>query len=268
MIPPSATAAASAAGSVRAQSVTRARLIGTLTHALREDEAVLAAWLGGSDANARADDLSDVDLCLIAADGRVEEAFAATERALESLSPISRRYRLPSPTWHGAEQCFYQLRDAPEWVMVDLCVFGRSQEHQFFDGSRHGAPVVLFDPEGLVRPVAGDEAARDAAIRKRVEDLRARFELLAHLPVKEVQRGRSVDALAFYHSLVLRPLVDLLRIRYCPDRYDFSMRYLDADLPAEIAGRVKRLAFVGEAAEIPPRVAEARQWFAEVMASL
>jgi hypothetical protein len=252
-----------AAASSGLRTVTRQDLIRVFSEGLAAGDVALAAWLGGSDANARADEWSDVDLNIVVPDGRAESAFAEVERLIEGLRPIARRYRLPSPTWHGAEQCFYQLEGVPEWLMVDLCVFARSQEHQFLDRSRHGEPVVLFDKEGLVRVREGDPAARQAAIEKRLAELRARFELLAHLPAKEVRRGREVDALAFYHALVLRPLVDLLRIRYCPERFDFSMRYLDADQPADVATRVKRLAYVAKASEIPARVEEARAWFRE-----
>jgi len=34
--------------------------------------------------------------------------------------------------------------------------------------------------------------------------------------------------------VTLAPLIELMRIRHCPDRFDFGPRYLDRDLPAEL----------------------------------
>jgi hypothetical protein len=221
----------------------RQDLISALGTALQRCPQVRAAWLGGSDAFGRADEHSDLDLCLCVDDGRVEEAIEAVESALVSLSPIAHRYRLPQPTWHGHEQVFYRLRDAVPTAIVDLVVFAASKPNQFRERERHGTPVVLFDPEGLAAPVSLDRAAHSAKVRTRLEALRESFPIFEPFVPKELDRERPVDAVGFYHGLTLRPLAELLRIAYCPDRFDFGLRYLGTDLPREVYAEFAGLAF-------------------------
>ena len=78
--------------------LSRSQISAALKSRLEPMESIRAAWLGGSDATGRADDLSDVDLCLIVSDGCIEAAADAVHATLESLSPISIHYRMPMPT--------------------------------------------------------------------------------------------------------------------------------------------------------------------------
>src|SRR5512132_2247696 len=87
---------------------------------------VNAAWLGGSDAFGRSDELSDVDLQVDVDDGRVAATFGAVEAALAAASPIVARLVMPMPTWHGHAQRFYRLRDTTEFTAVDVVAFQRS----------------------------------------------------------------------------------------------------------------------------------------------
>ena len=77
----------------------RAAIIQTLSAAVRADPDVRAAWLGGSDANGRADERSDVDLFLVVRPGSVDAVAERLETGLAALSPIRLRLRLPHPTW-------------------------------------------------------------------------------------------------------------------------------------------------------------------------
>jgi predicted nucleotidyltransferase len=117
---------------------------------------VNAAWLGGSDAFGRADELSDVDLQVDVDDGHVAATFGAVEAALAAASPIVARLVMPMPTWHGHAQRFYRLRDTAEFTAVDVVVFQRSDPRRYYNQTeRHGRPLVLFDRAGVVREVAG-----------------------------------------------------------------------------------------------------------------
>ncbi len=239
--------------------LTRDRIIDTLSARLVEHQFIRAAWLGGSDANGRADDLSDVDLCLLVRPGQVEPAAAAIESALESLSPVRIRYRLPMPTWHGFHQAFYQLEDAPEHTMVDWVMVEVGQPHPWFEIERHGTPRVLFDKDSLIRAARTDRQVIDAAIGRKVEELRSKVPLFKHLPVKLVDRGLPVDAAHFYFSLLLRPLVDLLRCIHAPDRHDYGFRYVRDDLPREDYEALVRLSRWSSAEQLRAYALEAAE---------
>jgi hypothetical protein len=68
---------------------------------------------------------------------------------------------------------------------------------------------------------------------------------------------------------VLRPRPeDLLRIRYCPARWDFGMRYLERDLPVAVHLRFCGLLFVRDLADLEARLEQAGAWGAELLAEL
>jgi hypothetical protein len=246
--------------------LTRHQIADALREQLARQDYIRTAWLGGSDATGRADEMSDVDLCLIVEKGRLEDAAEAIDAVLRSLSPIRAKYRMPFPTWHGFHQAFYQLADAHEHTMVDWVILEVGQAHPWFEVERHGVPRVLFDKDGLVKPAHVDRAAIGAAVAKKVEDLRAKFVLFRHLPAKLVDRGLPVDAAHFYFALILRPLVDLLRCVHCPDRHDYGFRYVRDDLPREEYEALERLSRWGSAAELRANAVEACGRFERVMA--
>lgn len=239
----------------------REEVISALGARLRENPGIRAAWLGGSDANQRADEWSDVDLMVVVAPGETESAAAAIEAAVESISPIRIRFRLPAPTWHGFEQAFYQLENAPEDLMIDWLIVEKDKPHPWFEKERHGVGRVLFDHDSIVREGHVDRAACVEAAAKKVEEARKKFPLFRHLPVKLARRNLAVDAAYFYQALVLRPLVDLLRCVHCVERYDFGFRYLKDDLPRDVYVRIARLCWLSGPEAISGAVQEATEMF-------
>lgn len=233
------------------QPAPRTRLIEALASALRDRPWALAAWLGGSDANGRTDELSDIDLVVIVEDDRVEEAVALCEAAVRTVAPIAFALRLPQPTWHGHDQVFWQFEGLPDYLMVD-CVIERrgATAARFLEVERHGTPIVLFDREGLARPHPFDRAAHELVVRQRLEALVPRFRLLQHLVRKAIWRGDVAEAADRYLTFTLKPLVELMRIRHCPDRFDFGMRYLRSDLPEPVWRSVESIALPGSLDEL------------------
>lgn len=223
---------------------TRERLIATIRSALESAEYCRALWLGGSDATNQTDALSDIDVQAIVRDDAVQQVFAQAEQALAGLSPIARRYRVPEPSWHGHSQSFFVLRDCPPELMIDFTVVKSSSppSSRFLEVERHGHAKVLFDKDKLIAPVPLDRPKHEEKIRARFADLRDRVPMLAPLVIKAVRRENAPEAASMYHSIVLRGLVDMLRIVYCPDRFDFGLRYLRRDLPVGQAALVEGLA--------------------------
>lgn len=246
---------------------TRSQLISALHTALEPLDSCRALWLGGSDANARTDALSDIDIQALVRDDAIESTFAAAERALTALSPVSRRYRVPEPSWHGHSQTFYALRYCPPELMIDFTLLKLSSPpaNRFLEVERHGRGIILFDKDSLLTPVPLDRAAHEAKVRAKLADLRDRVPLLAPLAVKACRRGNAPEAASMYHGIVLRGLVDLLRLTYCPDRYDFGLRYLRADLPPDLAAAVERLALPGSLDEVTDFTARALALFEKTL---
>jgi hypothetical protein len=242
---------------------TRADIIDALRGATEALPEARAGWLGGSDATGRTDALSDVDLVVAATDSGVEAVFGAVERALEALGGVELRLDVPKPTWHGHDQRFYRVKGAPVECMVDVVVMKTSapEGSRFLEPERHGAPAVLFDKDAWIAPAPLDRFTHVAKMWERLEALKTRFAMFQPLITKALARGQPVDAVAFYHGFALQPVVEVLRMLHCPDRYDFGMRYLGDDLPAEAAARVQRLCYYSSPEILHLRRREAEELF-------
>jgi len=232
--------------------------------------AARAAWLGGSDASGRTDRHSDIDFQLIVADGQVEEAFERLHAALEELAPIELAHRLPEPTWHGFSQEFLRLAGSSPDHFVDFVALAESTppEARFLEVERHGQPRALFDRGDWLAAPALDRAAHGERLRRRLEVLRTTFELFGPMVTRSVRRGLPVEAATFYTRFALAPLVELLRMRHDPARFDFGLRYLDRDLPPEAYAFVQELAFPRDAADCERLQAKARERFHAELAAL
>lgn len=249
--------------------ITRAELQSCMVEVLLATAGVRALALGGSDATGRTDEWSDLDLSVVVDDDAIEATFERVEAALLSLSPIRARLRIPEPAWHGFSQEFYALEDAPETLMVDLALIPVSlpAERRMLERERHGDCQVLHDPDGMLTAVPLDRPALAERAAGHLATLRARTALFAHMPQKALSRGHLADAVTAYQGFVLRPLIDVLRLRHAPERYDFGARYLDRDLPAEVGARLDRLCLPGDREQLAAAIAEGRGWLAEELAA-
>lgn len=227
----------------------RQQIIDAVAGALTTEPWVRAVVLGGSDATGRTDERSDIDFGVIVQDDHVEDAFARLDETVAALSPVDYRYRLPEPTWHGGSQVFLRLRDADPHHFVDYCVIKESSPDRFLERERHGEAVILHDPDGLMAPVDLDWKTHAPKVRARFETLRQTFVLFQPLIIRAIERGFPAEAAYWYQAMALKPLIEVLRIRYCPERFDFGFRYLDRDLPPLARAEVESLAFPRDAEE-------------------
>lgn len=247
--------------------VDRERLLATLRAALQAQAAVVAAWEGGSAAFSYRDELSDVDAVVVVDDDAVEAVFDAVESALAALSPIALRHDVVGTS--GFSQRFYRLRDASEFLVVDLVLLRRSDPLLFREVELHGQGHTWVDREGLLQQASHLDADQDLAqARARLPALRSAFDMFQHIPTKERLRGRAVEALQFYQGMTVRPLVEALRLLHCPQRRIFGLRYLARDLPAEVVARIEPLMFVADLSDLERKHEQAQQWFWETMAAL
>jgi hypothetical protein len=125
--------------------------------------------------------------------------------------------------------------------IVDLHVSDLSEEHRYVDDRRHGRPFVVHDPDGLVELRHDDEVAMVKSREEAVEQTAARRPTAQWLVNRAIARGDLVEAHAFHFGYGVTPLVRLLRIKHCPARHDFGLRYLRTDLPAGYADRIAAL---------------------------
>jgi hypothetical protein len=239
----------------------RQQILESMAQALQPLDYTCAMWEGGAASFDRVDEWSDIDLQIDVEDDHVSDTLEVVERTLLSLSPIDMKYELPQPAWHGHAQTFYRLQNASPFLLIDLVVMRHSSANKFLEPEIHGEPVVLFDKTGVTSGPHLDLQAHAGRMQERLAVLRTLFDLFQVFTLKELNRGNDVEALGFYQAYTLRPLVEALRIQNDPARHNFHTRYIQYDLPPEIAGRLKTLFFVKDAHDLRAKHLEAQEWF-------
>ena len=246
----------------------REEVLDALVKALEPLDYVYAFWEGGAAGFDRADKWSDIDVQGIVDDERVEDVFVALDSAIEKLGGTIAKFRLPEPTWHGHSQCFYKLKNASPFLLIDLCIMKESSEADKFDvWGTHGKPVVCFDRKGLIKEANIDPETHAKAIMGRLEMVKNLFEIFYIMPMKETNRGNHVEAMFFYLGQTFRPLVEVLRMKHCPERYNYATRYVYYDLPQEVVKRLEDLVLF-RAEEMEEKIEEIRTWFWETAGSI
>jgi predicted nucleotidyltransferase len=244
----------------------RQTIIDGLHQKLEASNEVLAAWIAGSAAFGRVDEWSDIDLSVLVEEGFVDGGFSLIEEALSEIEFI---HPMPSnPAWPGMQQKFYRLKGAGEFLLVDAEIITRSSPELFLDTSRHGKAIILFDKEGLAKEPPFDAEGLRKKLKERLAVLKTQFPIFQMLPKKELRRGNIVEALEFYRNYTLRPLVEVLRMKHDPKRYDFHIRYLRYDLPDEARILLENLYFVAEPSEIEEKQKQAEALFWETFKTI
>lgn len=247
---------------------TRDTIIGALVAALEPLAHVNAMWEGGSPAFHRTDEWSDIDLYVDTDDERVAEVLALAERVLAAVAPIERRYDPPLPPGAGYVQAFFHLHGTSPFLLVDLAVVKHTSPEKFLVPEIHGEAVFLFNKGNRVQVPPLDRAALAQKIGERCARLRVRASMFWIFFDKFLARGHEIEAVDFYHRLIIGSLVEALRIRHSPARHDFGTYYASHDLPPAVATRLRARLFVRDAADLRAKRDTAAAWFAETLAAV
>jgi len=217
-----------------------------LTARAADDPDVLVAWVGGSAVTGGWDDWSDLDVDVLCRPGTSSAAYERWLAALTTdFSPAS-VWDTPREWRPDGRQSFVCLQPRPglleePTVLVDLVMSDLSDEHRHLDVRRHGTPIVLHDPQGLLVLREDDPAELARAVAEAVDQVRQKRPVSEWLVNRALARGHVAEGLDLYVRHGLHLLVRLLRAEHCPERHDYGLRYLRDDLPAEVADRLEAL---------------------------
>jgi predicted nucleotidyltransferase len=208
----------------------RKEFVSKLKSLLENQSGIYCAWEGGSAATGFLDEYSDFDLSLICDDEEVEKIFNTMEKYLEKNYGISKKFRLPEPTWHGHSQCFYLLKNTPDFFYVDLLIEKLSAGNRFMESDRHGNSIVWFDKKKLFDPTPTPKDQIAAKGRRIFNLIKDSYWLLILDAKKQILRKNTNDAYVTYYQLINR-LAPLLNLKYRPAKSDFGLRYTYRDFP-------------------------------------
>ncbi len=235
----------------------------------QEDPDVRVVWVGGSAATGGWDEWSDLDVDLLCTPGAHDATYDRLLERIRADFDVDHVWELPREVWPDGRQCFVNHQRRPGLLeeptrIVDLHLSSLSEEHTRIDVRRHGTPIVLHDPDGLVELRHDDEAQLRAAIDAAVEQVRQRRGTGEWLVNRALARGHHAEAVALYLRFALEPVVRLLRIEHCPWRHDYGLRYLGVDLPPDVADRVATLV---PGADLRAQSAACFAWLDELLAA-
>jgi predicted nucleotidyltransferase len=234
------------------------------------DPDVRVVFLGGSAVTGGFDDHSDIDVEVLTTPGEAGAVYQRLLGAARRDFEVYAVWELPEATWPDGRQAFLNLTPDPGDLsvptrIVDLHVSDLADHHRVVDPRRHGEPLVLHDPDGLVELRPDDEDAMERDRREAVAQIAARRPTAAWLVNRAVARGQLAEAVAFHLQFAVNPLVRLLRIVHSPARHDFGLRYLETDLPVGYAERVEALL---PGPDLRTRADKAFAWQDELLAEL
>lgn len=248
--------------------LTREAIIKTLINTLKPLDYVHAFYEGGAIAFNRIDKWSDIDLYVVVDGKKVDATFLVVEKALESLSPIELKLKTPQLPWPGVFQKFYKLKNASEFLLIDLAVLKPNASEKFLEPLIHGHVVFYFNKNDTLKPTPFDRETFLKKLQERVEIVQARFAMFNSLVKKEINRGNYLEAIEWYHVFTLAALVEVLRIKHNPIHHNFKMRYVHYELPPETIRKLKNLYFVKNAKELQEKYREATEWFQKTMSDI
>ncbi|MBA3378560.1 MAG: nucleotidyltransferase domain-containing protein [Chloroflexia bacterium] len=157
-------------------------LLSWIVNALRSDETVVAAWLGGSFGRGNADDLSDIDLWVVVEDDQINAIAAAPSAFVRALVRTIMEIEAPGNAPSGGAYLLTWIDGASGPQQVDWYVQSASK------AVRPANTALLFErqpiPVGYPREMMSPEAMR-AALNDAVRDSL----LMAFIATKHARRG-------------------------------------------------------------------------------
>lgn len=243
-------------------------ILEVLKNDIKQIQWVNAMWECGASSFDRIDEWSDIDIILDVEDEKILEVFKVIDEIVEKISPVERSYGCPQNMSSGAYQKVYKLKDQSEFLLIEICAVKNSSNQKFLVEKIHGKTKVHFDKENITSSNFLDEDELSQKLKSRIYELGNIFNIYQNLPKKEMNRGNSIEALAFYRSFSLYPLVEMLRIKYDPYRYDFKTRYLYYNFPKDIVEKLEKLFFISDLNELKEKHEICISWFNSIFDEL
>jgi predicted nucleotidyltransferase len=248
---------------------TRDKIVNALVKLYEPIEEVYAVWENGSIAFNRIDDYSDIDLAVECDKETIPSLIQKTEKVLEEVVGIDLRYEMKQNFFAGMEQIFYRFKNTSPFLLLDIGFLRHGEpKESFIQPEIHGEVKVHFDKIGMTKIKELEKGDWDKKMAERVDAIREKFEIFKVMPLKEIPRNNYADAFIFYFSFYVNPLVELLRIKYKPFRYNFGVRYIKYDLPSNVYSEIEPLLFVKDADDLKAKIEFAGKKIKELLKGL
>ncbi len=245
---------------------TREKIVNALVKLYEPIEEVYAVWENGSIAFNRLDEYSDIDMAVECDKEIIPSLIQQTEKVLEEVVGIDLRYEIKQNPFAGMDQVFYKFKNTSPFLLLDIGFLRHGEpKESFIQPEIHGEVKVHFDKIGITEMKELEKGKWDKKMEERVKRIKERHEMFKVMPLKELPRGNYADAFAFYYGFYINTLIELLRIKYKPYRYNFGIRYTNFDLPPEVFKEIEPLVFVKDAEDLKEKITKAGNMIEELL---
>jgi hypothetical protein len=237
--------------------IDRIKIIKAIDNGLKGNPAVFAFWLEGADSTNTVDRYSDIDVWLDVRDGEEQTIFDEVERVLAELARIDFIYE-PEHSHPKIRQKAIHLEGTSEYLWIDVCIQSHSRDFEFIRGIED-EPLVVFN-KGGIRSREADEAEINQLLTDRIHHIKNTFAQQTRV-LSKIERGEFLEAWMYYYKWTLQPLVELLRIRYIPRKFEYHFKHVHRDLPEEVVSQLEYLVRIDSIEDIKQRIAKASEIF-------
>lgn len=203
----------------------RQKITKLLKEHLQTRDDVYAFWVEGSAPQGYADEFSDIDLWLCVDDDKIFTIYDDIELILAEIAPIDFRYIMKSKGELGHNA--YHLKGMSEFLTVDVNTQGISRGVYLVKGIDDAE--IIFDKQNVVKFQEREPANANMEVEsKKLQDF---YELIRLSVLKNARRGKSLEALHYYH-LILRYATKFLRLKYgWREKTNFDLKHIYRDIP-------------------------------------
>jgi predicted nucleotidyltransferase len=234
----------------------RQEIIEHLERRLNERTDIHAFWVEGSVAQGHADEYSDIDLWLSVDDDKIFTIYDGIEPILAEIAPIDFRYVVKDKGELG--QNVYHLQGMNEFLTIDINTQGinRDQSESYFVKGIDDADII-FDKQNVVKFKEREPVNIDIEAKR--NKLRDFYEQMHPSLLKNIRRGKNLEALYYYH-LILRYATKFLRLKYgWHEKTDYDLKHIYRDIPESEVKNLERFYDV-RAGEIENALPKLEAW--------
>lgn len=205
--------------------IDRQQIIDTLSRATADKPYIYAMWVEGSNPQGFGDEFSDIDLWFSVDDEKVFTIYEEFEEVLGTINPIDFKFIVKHDGQLG--HTVYHLAGSNQFLTIDINTQARSRDIYLTEGIDDA--MTIFDKEDIVHFKKRDPQTTDIEA-KRLK-LRGFYEQMLPSVLKNIHRGRSLEALYYYH-LILKYATKFLWLKYgIPEKKDFDLKHIYRSAP-------------------------------------
>lgn len=244
--------------------ITRQQIIKQLKSGLEKNSFVFAFWLEGADVHNRVDPYSDIDIWLDVKDGNENEVFKLIELILSKLGKIDFCHEKPHPH-PKIRQKFFHLAKTSKFLIIDICLQKHSRVFYYTKGNKDEKVKVIFDKKSVITFKPMDRKKFMTSKQARMKEIIKNFDFFQTWIDKSIKRKNFLEALYYYQEKTLKPLVEILRIKFEPTKMDFYLKDISKDIPKEYLKKLENLYKINSIKDLKIKNKQANEFFFNII---